>query len=164
MRILGCLVGALVLFPIDEPGAQYLQQHAHAIRQARSLSNKLLRTRQFDSAATFWTSDFIALTSLGARFDGPRAMREAFAEDSGAIYLRTPIDIIPSADWPIAWERGTWVGLLRSDTTVALLTGWYSARWLYEAGRWRIQSEQFVADACRSIACSWPLAPRRPAP
>jgi len=164
MRFL-CLVAILTwLLPLRAIDAQTSPDHAASIRAARHQHNELLRTRQLDSAATFWTEDLVVLSSLGVRFDGPAAMRDAMERDTSVIYRRTPVEVSPSAHWPIAWERGTWVGVQRSDPSVTVLTGWYSARWLYVDGRWRIQSEQFVADTCRAFACERPLAPRRGAP
>lgn len=164
MRILCFVVSCIYLLPLPPVGAQAASDHAATIRAARHLHNELLRTRQLDSAATFWTEDLVVLSSLGVRFDGPAAMRDAMASDTSVIYRRTPIDVSPSSHWPIAWERGTWVGVQRSNPSVIVITGWYSARWLYDADRWRIQSEQFVADSCNGFACERQLAPRRGAP
>lgn len=164
MRILFLFASVTVLLPLQRLHTQVAPDHVSVIRAARGVHNALLRTQQFDSAATFWTEDLVVLSSLGVRFDGPVAMRDAMARDTSVIYQRTPIDVAPSAHWPIAWEQGTWVGLQRSDPSVTVLTGWYSARWLLSNGRWRIQGEQFVADSCRSFACDRPLAPRQPAP
>lgn len=164
MRIVCLVASVILLLPLQHLHTQGPPDHAGAIRTARRIHNELLRTQQLDSAETFWTDDLVVLSSLGVRFDGPAAMRNAMAGDTSVIYVRTPIDVAPSAHWPIAWERGTWVGLQRSDPSVTVLTGWYSARWLFSDERWRIQSEQFVADSCRAFACDRPLAPRRAVP
>lgn len=137
---------------------------ADTITSARRAQNEMLRIGHLDSASTFWTDDIVVLAGLGARVDGRAALRAAFAQDNIVLYRREPEQVDVSAAWPIAFERGRWVGVLGSDTTVVLITGWYSARWLREGTRWRIQAEQFVANECHSVACAWPLAARRAAP
>jgi hypothetical protein len=134
------------------------------IAAARRAQNAMIRVRDIDSAATFWTTDVIVLAGLGARVEGRDALRAAFEQDSVILYQRHPDEITPSAGWPLAWERGRWTGALRADTSVVLITGWYSARWLRVGDRWLIQSEQFVADECHRLACQWPLVVRRAAP
>ncbi len=137
---------------------------AETIAAARRTQNELLRIGQLDSAATFWTEDIVVLAGLGSRVDGRVALRDAFAQDSIVFYRREPEQVDVSASWPLAFERGRWVGVFRGDTSIVLITGWYSARWLREGTRWRIQAEQFVANECHPLACTWPLAPRRAAP
>lgn len=137
---------------------------ADTITAARLAQNAMLRGGDLDSAATYWTDDVVVLAGLGARLDGRAALRAAFAQDGDVLYERTPEQIEVSRGWPLAWERGRWVGVSRRDPSVVLISGWYSARWLREGARWRIQSEQFVADDCRATACRWPLASRRASP
>jgi ketosteroid isomerase-like protein len=133
--------------------------HAGTIRGARLAQNQALRAGDIDRAATFWASDIVVLAGLGARLEGIVAVRQAFATDGSVIYERTPDEIQVSDAWPIAWERGRWRGI-DTATDSALITGWYSARWVRSDIGWRIQSEHFVADRCFGAACRWPLAAR----
>ena len=158
--LLFCLLGASVA---------HAQEHSpgrgdETVIRARLEQNEMFRVRNLDSAATFWTEDIVVLAGLGARVDGRTALRAAFEKDSSILYRRTPEGVSVSTGWPLAFERGRWVGQLRSDTSVVLITGWYSARWLRVGTRWRIQAEQFVADSCHPVACSWPLVIRSAAP
>lgn len=157
---------ALALLGASEAHAQARAPRtaADSIAVARWAQNEMLRVGNLDSAATFWTDDIVVLAGLGARVDGRSALRAAFAQDSIVLYRREPEQVDVSAGWPIAFERGRWTGAFRGDTSVVLITGWYSARWLREGSRWRIQAEQFVANDCHPVACRWPLAPRRAAP
>jgi len=155
-----CLLGATVAHAqARDPLAT-----GDTIARARLAQNEMLRIGNLDSAATFWTEDIVVLAGLGARVDGRAALRAAFAQDSVILYRRTPEHVEVSTGWPLAFERGRWVGVFRSDTSVVLITGWYSARWLRLGNRWRIQAEQFVANGCHPVACSWPLVIRHAAP
>lgn len=158
--LLLCLIGAAT----THAQAPAPRTAADTISAARLAQNAMLRIGDLDSAATFWTEDIVVLAGLGARLDGREALRAAFARDGDLLFQRTPEQVEVSRGWPLAWERGRWVGVSRRDTSAVLITGWYSARWLHEGARWRIQSEQFVANDCRAAACRWPLASRSPTP
>jgi len=149
---------------VAEAQVTSLRSASDTIAHARREQNAMIRIGNLDSAATFWTSDIVVLAGLGARVDGRAALRAAFAQDSVVLYRREPEQVEISRGWPLAWERGRWVGVFRGDTSIVLISGWYSARWLREEGRWRIQAEQFVANDCHPAACRWPLATRPAAP
>lgn len=146
--------------PAPEAEVPTVDPEAVHITSARLGHNALLEAADIDSAATFWTEDILVLAGLGSRIEGRAAMSAAFRADTGIFFRRLPDEVQVSSHWPIAWERGTWTGRSRADPDSVFMTGWYSARWIREDGRWRIQSEQFVADGCSGDACQRPLAAR----
>jgi ketosteroid isomerase-like protein len=150
------IAAALLLLPCTAMG-QPAPDAAAEVRAARLAQNAAIAARQFDSMATFWTTDVVIVSSRGGVLRGKEAYREAFAGDSSMIiYGRTPDRIDVSAAWPLAWEEGTWVGQVGTSGPV-LIGGRYAAQWHRIGGRWLIRSEVFVGLRCSGDPCGWPV-------
>jgi hypothetical protein len=104
-----------------------------------------------------WTEDITVRAGLGAALSGRQAYRDAFVADSAMIYTRTPDAITLSSRWPLAYERGHWIGKVRNAPNISL-SGEYSAQWVKRGTEWLIRSELFVATACTGRACNWPAS------
>ena len=92
---------------------------------------------------------------LGSTITGREAYLRAFAGDSVMDYERTPVEVVVSKRWPLAYESGTWVGRAHANAATRI-SGRYSAQWVKANGRWLIRSEVFVALDCVGAPCSWP--------
>jgi len=73
------------------------------------------------------------VSSRGGVLRGKEAYRQAFAGDSGMIYVRTPERVEASSAWPLVWEEGTWVGRQGANGP-AVLGGRYAAQWHHIGG------------------------------
>ena len=149
------LLGFLFILPAPAL-AQAAPQAIAEIRSARLAQNAALAARLIDSAATFWTPDVVVVSSRGLVMRGKDTYRQAFAGDSVMVYVRTPVQIEAASAWPLAWEEGTWSGLMGANGP-SVIGGRYAAQWHRIHGRWLIRSEVFVALACSGVPCSWPL-------
>jgi ketosteroid isomerase-like protein len=130
-----------------------------AVRAARAEQNAAIAARDLDRVASYWTDSVTVTAGLGAGLRGRAAYRRAFELDSAMLYERTPQQIVVSANWPLAWEQGTWTGRQAGGGDgSSLLSGSYAAQWVKVDGRWLIRSELFVATSCQAVACRWPLA------
>jgi ketosteroid isomerase-like protein len=151
----GSLVVALLLTPSIVP-AQGAPKAIAEVKEARLAQNAALATHQMDSAASFWANDVIITAGLGTVLRGKDAYRQAFASDSGMIYVRTPAHVEVARPWQSAWEDGEWVGRQGLSGPV-VIRGRYAAQWHRVGPRWLIRSEIFVALACSGSACRWRL-------
>jgi ketosteroid isomerase-like protein len=128
------------------------------IEQTRRRQNDAIARGDFAAAANAWTEDISVRAGLGRNLQGRTNYLAAFIADSAMTYVREPTEIIVSEHWPLAYERGRWVGQRRSGGTEALLSGQYSAQWVRAGSNWQIRSEVFVAIDCAGEACQWPAA------
>jgi hypothetical protein len=151
----GPLVVAL-LFTQSFVQAQGTPKAIAEVKAARLAQNAVLAVHQMDSAASFWANDVIITAGLGTVLRGKDAYRQAFASDSGMIYVRTPTHVEVAAPWQSAWEDGEWVGRQGISGPV-VIRGRYAAQWHRVGPRWLIRSEIFVALACSGAACRWRL-------
>jgi ketosteroid isomerase-like protein len=149
----------LLLVPLVPRTAhsQSMPRAAAEVRAARLAQNAVLATHQMDSAASFWTDDIVITSGLGRVLRGKAAYGEAFAGDSGMVYVRTPSSIEIASPWQSAWEQGRWVGRQGPGGPV-LIHGRYAAQWHRVGNRWLIRSEIFVALGCSGAACRRTLA------
>lgn len=132
---------------------------AGAVRAARAEQNAAIVARDLDRVASYWIDSVTVTAGLGAGLRGRAAYRRAFELDSAMVYERTPQQVVVSANWPLAWEQGTWTGRQGGGGDGArLLSGSYAAQWEKVDGRWLIRSELFVATSCQEVACRWPVA------
>lgn len=161
-RLIQVATFATLLLPVTLSAQSLGAGDEAAIRTARRAQNQAIATGQLDSASTFWVRDIAIIAGLGVALQGRDVLRAAFAADSGVIYERSTTKVELSANWPIAWEEGTWTGRIARSTTPPLVTGRYSAQWRKVNGRWLIRAEQFVALTCTAQACRWPLAATGP--
>ena len=128
---------------------------AALIRAARRAQNAAFARRDFAAAAQTWTNDVSIRTGLGSTITGREAYRRAFAGDSLMDYERTPLEVVVSKRWPLAYETGTWVGRAHANTATGV-SGRYAAQWVKADGSWLIRSEVFVTLECVGAPCLWP--------
>ncbi len=112
---------------------------AELIRQARYSQNEAIKTGCIDLISSYWTDDVSIRTGLGQAIIGKESYAAAFA-GTKTIYIRTPDCIEVSAKWPLAYESGSWVGIVGEIQ----VSGRYAAQWV-KKDSWLIRSEVFVA-------------------
>jgi ketosteroid isomerase-like protein len=134
-----------------------------AIREARVAQNQAIAGQDPDRVAGFWTEDVTIRRALGQPVTGQAAYRKLFeptgSPASRVIYQRETSEIEVSANWPLAFEEGTWTGHEGSVSGPTLIGGRYSAQWVKREGRWLIRSEVFVALTCAGAGCKYPALP-----
>ena len=155
--VVTCMLGGIVLIAATDH-AQRTDDVA-AIRQIRTQQNAAIVRKDFAAIASAWTEDVSTRAGLGKDIQGRAAYLAAFRADSAMTYTREPVEVVVSAQWPLAYERGRWTGQLRGATGVPLLSGEYSAQWVKGPKGWLIRSELFVALHCAGSACQWPASP-----
>jgi len=147
--VVGVVAGLLML--AAEPGDQA------AIRAARTAQNTAIAAGDLDRVASFWTDDVTVRRALGQPLDGRAAARRALEPPappgSWIVYQRLTRDVEVSAQWPLAFETGTWEGHLGSIGGPIVIGGRFSAQWVKRGGRWLIRSEVFVALRCSGVGC-----------
>jgi ketosteroid isomerase-like protein len=139
---------------------------ARAVRAARQAQNRAIAALDTATVASYWTEDVEIRRGLGALVTGREAYKQLFNPDSGAvargeelIYQREPTSVEVSAQWPLAYEAGTWVGHLGRADGPALIGGRYAAQWVRRNGRWLIRGEVYVALTCTGTGCASQAAP-----
>ena len=130
-------------------------RRAALIGGARRAQNAGVAGRDCGAAAQQWTNDVSIRTGLGSTITGREAYRRAFAGDSVMDYERTPLEVVVSKRWPLAYETGTWVGRAHANTATGV-SGRYAAQWVKADGSWLIRSEVFVTLECVGAPCLWP--------
>jgi ketosteroid isomerase-like protein len=148
---------------IQAEGASSSDADEGAIREARVAQNQAIAAQDPDRVASFWTEDVTIRRALGQPVTGQAAYRKLFeptgSPTSRVIYQREAIKIEVSANWPLAFEEGTWTGHEGSVSGPTLIGGRYSAQWVKREGRWLIRSEVFVALNCAGAGCKYPAVP-----
>jgi len=134
-----------------------------AIRAARIAQNQSIAAQDPDRVASFWTEDVTIRRALGQPVTGQAAYRKLFeptgSPTSRVIYQRGAIEIEVSANWPLAFEEGTWTGHEGSVSGPTLMGGRYSDEWVNREGRWLIGSDVFVALNCAGAGCKYSAVP-----
>jgi ketosteroid isomerase-like protein len=138
------------------PAGPSAADDAAAIRAARDSQNIAIAAHDIARISSFWTEDVTITAGLGTILQGREAYARAFRLDANIVYYRRTHDVAVSANWPVAFETGSWTGGPSGGTPI--ITGRYSAQWIKQQGAWRIHSEVFVALACTGEACAWPVA------
>lgn len=128
-----------------------------AIRAARVAQNKAIAAGDLDRVASFWTEDVTVRRALGQPLGGREAARKALepppAPALHLIYQRITRDVEVSANWPLAFETGTWEGHQGTVAGPVVIGGRFSAQWVKRGGRWLIRSEVFAALTCSGAGC-----------
>src|SRR2546430_4709519 len=151
------VVAGLVLGGCHRSASAASPDEAGAVRAARAAQNAAIVARDFDRVASYWTDSVTLTAGLGTELRGRLAYRRAFEQDSAITYERVPQVVEVSANWPLAWEQGTWSGRgSGSGVAVPRLSGSYAAQWIEVGSRSLIRSELFVATSCQGRACRWP--------
>ena len=134
-----------------------------AIRAARTDQNRAIAAGALDAAAAFWTDDVTVRRALGQPLSGRAAARQALEPPAPPaprlVYQRLTREVDVSAQWPLAFETGTWDGHLGSATGPVVIGGRFSAQWVRRDGRWLIRSEVFVALTCSGVGCESKATP-----
>ena len=127
------------------------------LRDARVAQNAAIAAGDLDGAAAFWTDDVTVRRALGqpltGRADARRALEPPLPPAPRIIYQRLTREVEVSAQWPLAFESGTWEGHLQSATGPTILGGRFSAQWVRRGTQWLIRSEVFVALTCSGVGC-----------
>jgi ketosteroid isomerase-like protein len=146
------IVGVLVVLVMTAAPADQT-----AIRAARTAQNAAIAAGDLDRVAAFWTEDVTVRRALGQALSGRAAARQALepaaASASRLIYQRFTKDVDVSAQWPLAFETGTWEGRLGTVTGPVVIAGRFSAQWVKRGGQWLIRSEVFTALTCSGVGC-----------
>lgn len=159
MRALALAAAGLGLAACGGQASAATADEAAAVRAARAAQNAAITSRDFDRMASYWTDNVTLTAGLGTTLRGRAAYRSAFEHDAAITYVRTPKQVEVSANWPLAWEQGTWTGRgAGGGDAVPTLGGSYAAQWVKVGGRWLIRSEIFVATFCKGVPCRWPAA------
>ncbi len=139
---------------------------AQAVRTARAAQNRAIAALDTAAVARFWTEDVEIRRGLGVLVTGKEAYKQLFNPDSGAvargeelIYQREPASVVVSAQWPLAYEEGTWVGHLGRADGPAQIGGRYAAQWVKRGDQWLIRGEVYVALTCSGAGCASKAAP-----
>jgi ketosteroid isomerase-like protein len=147
-------VGGLLFAVGQQSVSAAFRDEATAVRAARAAQNAAIKARDFDRMASYWTDSVTLTAGLGAQLRGRLAYRRAFEQDSAITYERKPHVVEVSANWPLAWEQGTWIGRgTGAGDATPRISGSYAAQWIKVGGRWLIRSELFVATSCQGRAC-----------
>jgi ketosteroid isomerase-like protein/chorismate-pyruvate lyase len=127
------------------------------LRAARVAQNAAIAAGDLDRAAAFWTDDVTVRRALGQPLSGRAEARRALEPPPSPapriVYQRLTRDVDVSAQWPLAFETGTWEGHLQSATGTVVVGGRFSAQWVRRGTQWLIRSEVFVALTCSGIGC-----------
>ena len=133
------------------------------IRAARAAQNDAIASNDLDRAATFWTEDVTVRRALGQALSGRAAARQALAPPQAParriVYRRLTAAVEAGAQWPLAFETGTWEGHLDSADGPVVVGGRFSAQWVKRSGGWLIRSEVFVALTCAGVGCEAAAVP-----
>ena len=127
------------------------------IRALRMESNEAIARHDVDTLQSFLDEDFVITISTGAiersRAEHGSSFALHFEQFPDVVYVRTPSEITLSEAYPLAIERGTWVGS-RTDRNGKLENGGqYTAAWRKTDGTWRIYSELYVGLFCNGVDC-----------
>lgn len=134
-----------------------VENDTDAIRASRMMSNEAIARHDVDVIQSFLDEVYVITISTGAiersRDEHGRSFASHFEEFPDVVYVRTPSEITISKAYPLAMERGTWVGSRMMENGKFESGGQYTAAWRKTDGLWRIYSELFVALYCRGAAC-----------
>ncbi len=133
------------------------QDSPETIRAIRMQSNEAIARHDIESMQSFLDDDYVITISTGAiersRDEHLESFTLHFAQYPDVVYVRTPSEIVISDAYPLAIERGSWVGSRTTANGKLENGGQYTAAWRKTDGAWRIHSELFVALYCHGADC-----------
>jgi ketosteroid isomerase-like protein len=152
MRLKKRIFASVLLTTTAMAGASAATSDRALIKQARLAQNAAIVSHDMEAIASYWTDDVTICRGLGLQLAGKKAYRRLFEGDDPTskdviIYVRIPTGIETSANWPLAFETGTWTGHLGNVKGPTVIQGRYSAQWVKRADQWLIRSEVYVALA-----------------
>jgi ketosteroid isomerase-like protein len=147
----------VIAFGVSAASTALTQDDEDAIRTSRMKSNVAIARHDVDAIQSFLDADYVITISTGAiersRDEHGRSFAAHFKEFPDVVYVRTPSKITVSSAYPLAMERGTWVGTRTTRNGKLESGGEYTAAWRKVDGAWKIYSELFVALYCRGVDC-----------
>tara|TARA_R110000782_G_scaffold17816_22_gene49579 strand:+ start:812 stop:1264 length:453 start_codon:yes stop_codon:yes gene_type:complete len=133
------------------------EDDAETIRALRMESNEAIARHDVDTLQSFLDEDFVISISTGvierSRAEHGRTFALHFEQFPDVVYVRTPLEITLSEAYPLAIERGTWVGSRTGKNGKLQNGGQYTAAWRKTDGIWRIYSELYVGLYCNGVDC-----------
>lgn len=158
MKNLPSVIFAILIFGATEHSVGQ-QEHSDAdtVRNTRGQYNDAIARHDSQAISDFLDSEYQVTTSLGQLVQDRGAEESVwatlFASRKNLLYVRSPEQIDVSRDYPLAAERGTWVGTWTTDKGPVRTGGHYSAMWRKINGAWKVRSELFVALYCDGELC-----------
>jgi ketosteroid isomerase-like protein len=124
-----------------------------SIRAARERFNRAIANKDVMAIQTFFAPTYHIVTGRSAQHHGAeeetKRWADVFAQDSTALYRRTPREIRVNEDWGLAEELGNWQGNYTAENILVHASGVYAAKWQRAVnGDWVLQAEVFTTMAC----------------
>ena len=130
---------------------------AETIRAARTAFNEAIARHDIKLMQSFLAEDYVATISTGSidrsRGEHMQNFASHFEQFPDVVYIRSPADIQISEAYPLAIERGSWVGSRTTENGALENGGEYTAAWKQTGDGWLIYSELFVGLFCRGEDC-----------
>ena len=144
LKIPTCLGLLLFCFPLLITAQTHRESDIAAIKAARQSSNESIARHDLAGISKYMLNDFVQVRGNASHMTGKDSVatswKQQFDEDPEVSYLRTPVEVIISANDTLAWETGIW-----KATHSYSKGGKYSAMWRKLEGLWKIQAELFVS-------------------
>lgn len=153
------LAASLATTLLHAAHAPAADDQAALVRRARIAQNAAIARHDLTGIASYWTDNVTICRGLGLQAAGKAEYLALFRSDdpaTGLVYERITDEVVVSADWPLAFETGHWVG--RRDGK-DLISGRYSAQWVRDGARWLIRGEVYVALEGNADGKRMPSAP-----
>jgi ketosteroid isomerase-like protein len=144
----GCiLLGTLFIYV--NSGELIAQSSEEKILAVREASNAALKALDEKANFEFLTDDILITTGAGKLLSGKDELKdyiESATDTPPMFWVRTPAEIIVNEERGLGWETGVWHGYYADDQNEEspVFHGNYAAQWIYQSGKWRIQSQLFV--------------------
>jgi ketosteroid isomerase-like protein len=136
--------------------AQFDTNHQRDIAAARERSNAAIAAHDTAAIMREWMPDIHVVSSASRQTAGAAAnaasMQAQFTRRPDTKWVRTPRRIEVFEAWQVASEAGDWVGTWTDPDGPIRIRGTYLAQWRQVGGRWLIQAEVFVPEACEGGA------------
>lgn len=128
------------------------QSDEQQIREARRLSNQAISKHDSLTVASFWTDDFVLISSRNAEVHGKNEnlhwLSKEFSSKPDVVYVRTPKQVDVYDNWKMASESGTWIGEWKAADGRVKISGTYYAKWHKTENGWKIRAEVFTPLKC----------------
>ena len=130
---------------------------AQAIQDQRSAFNAAIAEEDAETIASVLAEDVLLITGTDSDLYSGREVqvelwRSDFESSERLGYERTPECIQVSERFPIALERGRWLGQPENDSP-GVVQGSYSAKWRHDGAAWRLEVEVYMTEECSPSIC-----------